>query len=154
MVVPRLPARRWMELDTAADALPKPVVDDIRRDARLSGTAAGHPAFRSTATSSTLNANRCLDLPCKREFIAGLQAPMISVTHFMDREGQVLSDVSPRRYFCTACHVPQMPTMRTAGREQRFRTSTRLLAQAKPGAAMMRNGATHQRPDPSLAGTG
>ena len=32
---------------------------------------------------------------------------MISVTHFMDRDGQVLADVTPRRYFCTACHVPQ-----------------------------------------------
>ncbi len=25
----------------------------------------------------------------------------------MTREGQMLADVSPRRYFCTACHVPQ-----------------------------------------------
>ena len=32
---------------------------------------------------------------------------MISVTHFMNRQGQMLADVSPRRYFCTACHVPQ-----------------------------------------------
>ena len=32
---------------------------------------------------------------------------MISVTHFMDRNGQVLADVTPRRYFCTACHVQQ-----------------------------------------------
>ena len=32
---------------------------------------------------------------------------MISVTHYMTREGQMIADVSPRRYFCTACHVPQ-----------------------------------------------
>src|SRR3546814_15822635 len=32
---------------------------------------------------------------------------MISVTHYMNREGQMLADVSPRRYFCTDCHVPQ-----------------------------------------------
>lgn len=32
---------------------------------------------------------------------------MISITHYMTREGQMLADVSPRRYFCTACHVPQ-----------------------------------------------
>ena len=32
---------------------------------------------------------------------------MISVTHFVDRDGQVLATVSPRRYFCTQCHVPQ-----------------------------------------------
>jgi cytochrome c-type protein NapB len=43
----------------------------------------------------------------KREFTEGSGAPMISVTHYMTREGQMLADVSPRRYFCTACHVPQ-----------------------------------------------
>ena len=32
---------------------------------------------------------------------------MISITHFMDREGQVLATVTPRRYFCTQCHVSQ-----------------------------------------------
>ena len=35
---------------------------------------------------------------------------MVSVTHFMDRENQVLAEVSPRRYFCTQCHVPQHET--------------------------------------------
>ncbi|MOA70489.1 Periplasmic nitrate reductase, electron transfer subunit precursor [compost metagenome] len=25
----------------------------------------------------------------------------------MDRDGQALAAVSPRRYFCTQCHVPQ-----------------------------------------------
>ena len=35
---------------------------------------------------------------------------MISVTHFMDRDAQVLADVTPRRYFCTACHVVQTDT--------------------------------------------
>lgn len=34
-------------------------------------------------------------------------APMVSVTHFYDRESQVLAAVSPRRYFCLQCHVPQ-----------------------------------------------
>jgi cytochrome c-type protein NapB len=32
---------------------------------------------------------------------------MISITHFSDRDGQFLASVSPRRYFCTQCHVPQ-----------------------------------------------
>ena len=42
-----------------------------------------------------------------RRYIEGSGAPMISVTHFMDRDGQVLADVGPRRYFCNACHVSQ-----------------------------------------------
>jgi cytochrome c-type protein NapB len=40
---------------------------------------------------------------------------MISVTHYMTREGQMLADVSPRRYFCTACHVPQADTTPLVG---------------------------------------
>ena len=32
---------------------------------------------------------------------------MISITHYMTRDAQMLADVSPRRYFCTECHVPQ-----------------------------------------------
>lgn len=34
-------------------------------------------------------------------------APMVSITHFYDRDGQALAAVSPRRYFCIQCHLPQ-----------------------------------------------
>jgi cytochrome c-type protein NapB len=54
----------------------------------------------------TLNANKCLTCH-SREFTVQSQAPMISITHFMDRDGQVLASVTPRRYFCTQCHVTQ-----------------------------------------------
>ena len=36
------------------------------------------------------------------------QAIPLSVTHYMDRGGNVLADISPRRYFCNQCHVAQM----------------------------------------------
>lgn len=52
------------------------------------------------------NANRCL-LCHSRANADTFQAPMVSVTHFIDRDGQVLAAVSPRRYFCTQCHVVQ-----------------------------------------------
>ncbi len=53
------------------------------------------------------NANKCLS--CHARTRTGeSQAPMVSVTHFMDRENQVLATVSPRRYFCTQCHVIQL----------------------------------------------
>lgn len=52
------------------------------------------------------NANKCLS--CHSRTRTGeSQAPMVSVTHFMDREFQVLATVSPRRYFCNQCHVIQ-----------------------------------------------
>ena len=55
------------------------------------------------------NINKCLECH-QRTAIEVSQAPMVSVTHFMDRENQVLAEVSPRRYFCTQCHVPQHET--------------------------------------------
>lgn len=50
--------------------------------------------------------NRCLDCH-SREAAPSAGAPMVSVTHFMDREFQVRAEVTPGRYFCTQCHVPQ-----------------------------------------------
>ncbi len=35
-------------------------------------------------------------------------ATKISTSHYEDRQGNVLADISPRRYFCLQCHVPQM----------------------------------------------
>ncbi len=52
------------------------------------------------------NANRCMFCHA-RSRTQESQAPMISVTHFMDREGNFLAELSPRRYFCLQCHVPQ-----------------------------------------------
>nr|WP_246184911.1 nitrate reductase cytochrome c-type subunit [Paracoccus aestuariivivens] len=57
----------------------------------------------------SVNANRCLSCH-KRENSLGTGAPMISITHYMTRDAQMLADVSPRRYFCTQCHVPQADT--------------------------------------------
>ncbi|MCK9530660.1 MAG: nitrate reductase cytochrome c-type subunit [Gammaproteobacteria bacterium] len=34
-------------------------------------------------------------------------ATKISQTHFSDREGNALANVSARRYWCTQCHAPQ-----------------------------------------------
>ncbi|SFU81111.1 nitrate reductase cytochrome c-type subunit [Halomonas korlensis] len=53
-----------------------------------------------------LNANRCMSCH-SRQRVGTSQAPMISVTHYMDREGNFLAELSPRRYFCNQCHVPQ-----------------------------------------------
>lgn len=50
--------------------------------------------------------NQCLDCH-SRTAIEISQAPMVSITHFMDRDGQFLASLSPRRYFCNQCHVPQ-----------------------------------------------
>ncbi|WP_443082633.1 nitrate reductase cytochrome c-type subunit [Thalassospira sp. CH_XMU1448-2] len=52
------------------------------------------------------NANKCLSCHA-RSRTGDSGAPMVSITHFMDRDSQFLAAVSPRRYFCTQCHVSQ-----------------------------------------------
>lgn len=52
------------------------------------------------------NANKCLSCHSWKN-AKEMGATKISVTHFVNREDAVLADVSPRRYFCTQCHVPQ-----------------------------------------------
>ena len=54
----------------------------------------------------SVHGNKCLSCHA-RSRTRESQAPMISITHFSDRDGQFLASVSPRRYFCTQCHVPQ-----------------------------------------------
>jgi len=54
----------------------------------------------------TLRGNKCLSCHARIR-VRESQAPMISITHFTDRDGQFLASISPRRYFCTECHVPQ-----------------------------------------------
>ncbi len=52
------------------------------------------------------NFNQCLTCHSRSATpVSG--APMVSITHFQDRDGQHLAAVSPRRYFCVKCHVPQ-----------------------------------------------
>lgn len=52
------------------------------------------------------SANRCM-MCHARTRTQESQAPMISVTHFQNRDGNFLAELSPRRYFCLQCHVPQ-----------------------------------------------
>jgi len=52
------------------------------------------------------NANKCMTCHARTRTQES-QAPMISVTHFMDRDSNFLAELSPRRYFCLQCHVPQ-----------------------------------------------
>lgn len=62
------------------------------------------------------NSNKCLTCH-SRTAVELSQAPMISVTHFMNRDGQVLASVSPRRFFCTQCHVSQLDVTDLVGND-------------------------------------
>jgi nitrate reductase (cytochrome), electron transfer subunit len=77
-----------------------------------------------------LNSNKCLSCHA-RAHTAESQAPMVSITHFMDRDGQFLASVSPRRFFCTECHVPQNVTTPPVSND--FVDIDTMLSRAAPG---------------------
>jgi cytochrome c-type protein NapB len=103
--VPRLTGPNPPMGTTATPPLDQPITDDVRRMRAYPEQPPVIP-HAIEGYQLTLNANRCLDCH-RRQFVEGSGAPMISITHFMTREGQMLADVAPRRYFCTACHVQQ-----------------------------------------------
>jgi cytochrome c-type protein NapB len=78
-----------------------------------------------------LNGNKCLSCHARAR-TAESQAPMVSITHFMDRDGQFLASVSPRRFFCTECHVPQSTAKPPVGND--FIDIDSVLSHAAPGA--------------------
>jgi nitrate reductase (cytochrome), electron transfer subunit len=104
-IVPPLTGEASPMTNDPASPLPRPITDDRR-------VMRNYPEQPPVIPHSienyqlTLRTNRCLDCH-RRQFAEASGAPMISVTHFMDRDGQVLADVTSRRYFCTACHVTQ-----------------------------------------------
>ena len=86
-------------------AIPKTVDDDLRakRNYPMQPPVIPHDTRGYEVNS---NVNRCMACHARRRTEES-QAPMVSVTHFMDREGNFLAEISPRRYFCNQCHVNQ-----------------------------------------------
>jgi cytochrome c-type protein NapB len=54
----------------------------------------------------SMNFNKCMDCHSWSRY-QEFKATKVSLTHFKDRDGGELSNISPRRYFCLQCHVPQ-----------------------------------------------
>ena len=92
--------------EPAAPVMPKVSNKDLRRVRNYPEQPPTIPhAIRDYRID--LNSNKCLSCH-SRKATEESQAPMVSITHFMDRDGQFLAAVSPRRYFCTQCHVAQL----------------------------------------------
>ncbi len=56
--------------------------------------------------TTTRRYNKCLSCHSWANYKSA-GATKISPTHFVDREGNELANLSPIRYFCTQCHVVQ-----------------------------------------------
>ena len=102
---PRLTGSNPPMETTPAPPMARAIVDDVRKMRNYPEQPPVIP-HAIEGYQLSLSTNRCLECH-RRQFTEASGAPMISVTHFMDREGQILADVAPRRYFCLQCHVSQ-----------------------------------------------
>jgi cytochrome c-type protein NapB len=144
-VAPTMPAvavevvdsmRKAQILDTTP---PPPLQNSDNSDVRRSRNYAMQPPVvphKIDGYQLDKNANRCMFCH-SRARTRESQAPMISVTHFIGRDGNFLAELSPRRYFCLQCHVPQVPQEPLI--ENRFIDVDQLLygtaGGGRPGAA-------------------
>jgi len=100
-------ARGDVQLDSEVNAPRIPVTEETdRRRARNYPEQPPTIPHKINGYQLDKNGNQCLACHA-RSRVEESGAPMISVTHFMDRDGQPLATVSPRRYFCNQCHVVQ-----------------------------------------------
>jgi cytochrome c-type protein NapB len=102
---PRLKGPEPFTRETPAPPMQRQVTDDVRRGRNYPDQPPLIP-HSIEGYALDLTANKCLSCH-SRKFTEQSQAPMVSVTHYQDRDGNFLGAVSPRRYVCLACHVPQ-----------------------------------------------
>jgi cytochrome c-type protein NapB len=88
---------------------PPPLTNAINDDVRRTRNYAMQPPtipHRVDGYQVDKNFNKCLDCHARAKTEMS-QAIPVSVTHYMDRDGRMLGQVSTRRYFCMQCHVAQ-----------------------------------------------
>jgi len=91
------------------ESRPPPMANQENKDVRRNRAFPMQPPtipHRIDGYQLDRNANRCVGCH-SRTRIEETRAIPIPATHYMDRDGTVRGDVSPRRYFCTQCHVAQ-----------------------------------------------
>jgi cytochrome c-type protein NapB len=113
---------------------PAPMVNPDNSDVRRARNYAMQPPViphKIEAYQVDKNANRCM-MCHARTRTQESQAPMISVTHFQNRDGNFLAELSPRRYFCLQCHVPQADLRPLV--ENTYKDVDTMLNQAPPSA--------------------
>lgn len=113
---------------TLTQSMPAPAIaNDENRDIKRERNYPDQPPTIPHAIRGyqiDMNGNKCLACH-SRANSAKSQATAISITHYMDRDGQALAAVSPRRYFCNQCHVVQKEVQPLVGNS--FETIDKIL---------------------------
>ena len=114
---------------------PAPIVNPDNSDIRRTRTYSMQPPViphKIEGYQTDKNANKCM-MCHARTRTQESQAPMISVTHFQNRDGNFLAELSPRRYFCLQCHVSQANLNPLV--DNQFRDVDTMLNQPAPAPA-------------------
>lgn len=99
--------RSSLELDTPSDAVEvKKNINDMGPIARDYVQQPPLIPHKIKGYKINLKFNKCLTCHSWANYKKS-GSTKVSQTHFEGRDGEALSNVSPRRYFCTQCHVPQ-----------------------------------------------
>ncbi|MDR1064423.1 MAG: nitrate reductase cytochrome c-type subunit [Azoarcus sp.] len=92
-------------IEASSDALKKAVESTpLERDFTQQPPLVSHAVDNYPVTR---NFNKCMDCHSWENYRKE-KATKVSQTHFRDADGQELANISPRRYFCLQCHVPQV----------------------------------------------
>jgi len=91
------------------------VNDDVRRPRNYDKQPPTIP-HRVDGYQIDKNFNKCLDCHARTRTDFS-QAIPVSPTHYIDRSGKVLPQISTRRYFCMQCHVAQDPVQPLVGND-------------------------------------
>lgn len=91
--------------EVVPEAIPRVIDTDIRpqRSYPMQPPTIPH---KTRGYELNLQVNKCMSCHARTRTEES-RAPMISVTHYMNRDGNFLAEVSPRRYFCNQCHINQ-----------------------------------------------
>ena len=91
--------------EVVPEAIPRVIDTDVRpqRSYPMQPPTIPH---KTRGYELNLQVNKCMSCHARTRTEES-RAPMISVTHYMNRDGNFLAEVSPRRYFCNQCHVNQ-----------------------------------------------
>jgi len=107
--------RRGADINTQpkAQSMPKVLNEDIKQARNYPEQPPIIP-HKIEGYQVDKNSNKCMFCHGRKQ-TSKSQAPAVSITHYMDRDGQFLASISPRRYFCNQCHVSQFKVKTTIG---------------------------------------
>jgi cytochrome c-type protein NapB len=95
-----------LDAEPTTARMPKPVNND-RRPGRNYPTQPPIIPHHIDGYQIDTQFNKCLSCHALERTEESNATP-VGTSHYLDRGGKVHKAISPRRYFCTQCHVPQL----------------------------------------------